>query len=900
MLGHITNANTNEDVVGCAVVIPELNLWAVANDKGVYKIDNIPVGGEYTITTSCLGMEQFEKKFAFTESKDYTLDISLNENSIQLENINVLAEEKSGLGSSSNIRETAIEHLQPSSLKDVMQLLPGQISSNPDLSGPARISIRDIEDDDGYYDENSSLGTAIIVDGAPVSNNAELQSRDNIRYGLDVRQISTDNIESVEVIRGIASVAYGDMTSGAVIVRTKSGATPINAKVTINPNIKKVYLGKGYRLQKNRGAINFDIDYTSSIDDKITPYKGFDRVSGQLGYSNTFMKATTPFSLNVKGKYTQTIDSEKTDPDLLTSDEEYKASEYGYKLNLFGKWALKKKLISNLNYNFSTNLRKQETYSKDIVTLGYIQPISNARTDTLMEGVYAASEYYSEMTIKGRPFDVYAKIVADAVFQKDHILNRITYGFDYKSNGNNGEGKIFDELKPPRASGSSATRPRPYNEIPALTQYSLFLEDNLSLPVTTKSMLFIQAGVRYNNYQPDGLFTSEIKTSVEPRVNVKYNFMRSADKDLSVFGGYGIQSKSPTIGYLYPDKAYFDLNSFNYFAENPDERLLLVSTRVLDTEYDNVDPINVTKFEAGFEGRIKNFNFHVTGYSEKSTNGLNFTNQTEFLRFNFWDISDPNIIFNQGEQPIVDFSNPTEVDTFIASYSSPRNNQVMIKKGVEYRLDFGELKYIKTSLNINGGYLYTKNYSGSESYLLPYGNGATQLPYVAVYPSGNGTERQRFNTNFIGITHIPKLGLIFTTTLQVIWKNTTKYFLGGAQPWEYTNPSGDEYLVKAPIALISKDGVRTEIPKEEILAYEYDYYLTKYNDQYFNTEKQPVHYQLNLKVTSEIGSKAKFSFFANNLTMHNPKYKSKRTNETIVLNDREIPIYFGLELTFLL
>lgn len=39
--------------------------------------------------------------------------------------------------------------------------------------------------------------------------------------GTDVRSISTENIESIQIVRGIPSVEYGDLTSGAVIINTK-------------------------------------------------------------------------------------------------------------------------------------------------------------------------------------------------------------------------------------------------------------------------------------------------------------------------------------------------------------------------------------------------------------------------------------------------------------------------------------------------------------------------------------------------------------------------------------------------------------------------------------------------------------------------------------------------------
>jgi outer membrane receptor protein involved in Fe transport len=592
--------------------------------------------------------------------------------SFEMEELVVLAEEKKGLGSSSTISQEAMEHLQPTSLKDVMQLLPGQVTINPDLSSKAQISIRDIG-----TDANSSLGTAIIVDGAPVTNNTDMQTKSTSITsvdggGVDVRQIVTNNIASVEIIRGIASVQYGDLTSGAVIVKTKAGETPLNAVVSINPNVKKVYMGKGFKLLKSESAINMDIEYTSSIDNKITPYEGFKRLSTQLGYSKTFFKSDIPLTFNFTSKYFQTVDSEKTDPDIITQNEEYTSSDKGLNFGIHGKWNLKKAFITNLDYSFNSSFNLQELYTKEVISLGYIQPISNARVDTLMSGVYAPSEYYSEMTVDGRPYNFFIKLVANKILHSNDILNNLLYGFDYRTGGNNGRGRIYDELRPPRLGGGNATRPRPYNEIPGLSQFSLFFSDNLTLPMG-QTALFVEAGLRYNNYQPVNLFESEIRTIVEPRVNIKYEFLNDRNnnvfKKLAIFGGYGIHSKSPTVLHLYPDVAYYDLNSFNYFSVNPAERLLLVTTRVRETNNPDLKPVRNDKYEAGFEGDIKNVSFKVNAYYEEQNDGLDFANEAIFLEFYKWNLTDPNISFPLGAPPIVNLTNPTEIDTFIANYA---------------------------------------------------------------------------------------------------------------------------------------------------------------------------------------------------------------------------------------
>ena len=200
----------------------------------------------------------------------------------------------------------------------MLQLLPGNLTKNPDLNNVGQAYIREVSSND-----NNALGTSVMVDGAPLSNDANMQVLSTSKSGtslnaqsvsgkgLDLRTISPDNIESMEVIRGIPSVEYGNLTSGAVIIKTRSGVTPLEVKLKADPFSKMAYAGKGFLISEKMGAMNISADYSQSYADIRKRYNGFDRITANLGYSNTFMKSSRPLTFNMRLAYYQNINSEK-------------------------------------------------------------------------------------------------------------------------------------------------------------------------------------------------------------------------------------------------------------------------------------------------------------------------------------------------------------------------------------------------------------------------------------------------------------------------------------------------------------------------------------------------------------------------------------------------------------
>lgn len=187
----------------------------------------------------------------------------------ELHEVVVTAKESQGAVTASRIDRSAMEFLQPTSLSDLMQLLPGGQQKDPDLSTANTIGLRETGTMDAQGNSSvnnnyaiSSLGTLFVVDGNPLSTDANMQytplsstqsatttssTENNLNTtnrGVDMRSISTDDVESVEVVRGIPSVEYGNLTSGMVKINKIRRSTPFTARFKADGYSKLLSLGK--------------------------------------------------------------------------------------------------------------------------------------------------------------------------------------------------------------------------------------------------------------------------------------------------------------------------------------------------------------------------------------------------------------------------------------------------------------------------------------------------------------------------------------------------------------------------------------------------------------------------------------------------------------------------------
>ncbi|MBL7967816.1 MAG: TonB-dependent receptor [Prolixibacteraceae bacterium] len=879
--GKVVSKKNSEPVSFATIHMKEADLWIISDDNGLFttNINNLP---SVTLEVQCLGFEAYSSILQPSDFRDKELVVRLTPTSFAMEEITVLAKRSGGITTSSTLGNAAIQHVQPTSLADVMQLLPGNISSNPDLSTAQKISIREIGED-----SNSAMGTAILVDGSPVSNDANLQTfstsktSDNFSTvagsGIDLRQISTDNIESIEVIKGIPSVAYGDLTSGAVIVKTKAGHTPLEVKLKTDPKIKQIAIGKGIKLKAARSSVNFNFDYLQSFSDLRSKYEGFNRLTADIGFSKVFNPQKLPLSLNVKMSYFETIDEEKTDPDAMVAGENVVSQDRGIRLNSFGKWSPRLKLLTNLDYSLSFSLThqisKEELYR---TTASGLQVISVSLTEGENTGIFLPAEQFTHYTIDGKPFTISFQLTANK-FSNFHNgnTNKVLYGLEYRLNANYGDGQVYDIWNPPFIN-SYSSRPRKYKDIPALQNLSVFLEDKLFLTLG-KTHLDMQAGIRVNNFQMDGLFDSELGFYAEPRFNAQYRFLSQKNNKLfdklSINFGIGKTYKSPSLIFLYPDKAYFDLSSLNYYVGDPSLNLSIVDTRIYETGNKNLKPSENLKIEAGIDFKFKNISGNITCFNEQLTNGFGFGREYLFLPYFRYQTS--SVV--PGTKP-----NPLELPKVqvvaVEDFQKPLNNQKIEKSGVEFSLDLGKVKILQTSFTLDGAWLKTKQTSSIlPVQFQPSSASAVVYPYIGIYPAGESKISERFNTNLRMVTQIPRLRLLLSATTQLIWYD------------KYYYPLYDE----APMHLLYQDGSTRPFTPAMRNDPNYIRFVVNRSDKYYKTEIMPPLLLVNFRLSKELNDKMKFSFYVNNFTNSRPMYEYKRSG-TFVRRNPEI--YFGAEL----
>jgi hypothetical protein len=858
--------------------------------------------GEYGINVDYIGYQSLNQTFAI--SCDTTLLLELHPAAEMLREVVVTARESHGTTSSSRIDRAAMEHIQPTSFTDILELLPGNISQNPNMGSVNSIALRETGNlsATGAVSNNSdyaisSLGTLFMVDGVSLSGDAEMQNiptgstdgpdatRNLTNRGVDMRTISTDNIESVEIVRGIPSAEYGNLTSGLVNIKRIKRATPLRARFKADEYSKMLSVGKGFAIGEH--IVNVDGGYLDSKVDPRNNLENYKRVNLSARANMRFNSEALNVTFSPGIDYTGSFDNAKVDPDLnYNKIDDYKSS--------YNKYAF----TSELNLGFNTlkwlnaiTFNAGVSYQRDRLTRHkQVSPRRASVAPTTMEegvhdGAYLLSEYIADYVSDGRPMNVSLKLKADGQVGFGEILNKYKVGGEFTLSKNYGDGQVYDLTKPLTASWT--TRPRAYKDIPGLSVLSLFAEDNFSAKAGG-STAEVQVGMRTMQLPSlDSRYLLAGKVYIDPRVNAVWHFPTFEVADcpvkLLLAAGYGLTTKMPTIDYLYPQVHYNDIMQLNYYdVNNPTEYSRVnLRTYIEDPTNYNLRAARNRKWELRFGAEIGGNSFSITYFDERMSSGYRYSKVYNSYAYRKYDATAIDALALTGQPSLADL--PYEDLNILDGYNTVTNGSRIDKKGVEFQLNTQRFMPLRTSLTVTGAW-FKSTYSNSQELYATVtdvvGNTAVSDLYVGLYDTNDGRVNEQLNTNFMFDTQIPRWGLIFSTNIQCMWFVKTTRLRQNGIPTSY---------------IAASDGIlhdyAADLSSNPLLQYLEKYY----NEDIYRTQKVPTALYVNFKVTKQIGKWLKISAFANRIIDYLPDYQSNG-----ITVRRSSDAYFGMELNFTL
>ena len=871
----VVSDTDKQPVAGAACMLSDYGIFAITDADGRARLEKVPIG-DATLSIQMLGFEDYTEMFRFRN--DSTFTVRIQESTLALEEVVVTAKPSAaGSSTSSNIGRMAIDHLQATSLKDVMQLIPGQLMSSSDMTSEAKITIRSASDNSS----NNAFGTSILVDGVPVSDNTSLGT--NAGTGVDLRQISADNIESVEVIRGIPSAEYGDLTSGAVVVNTKAGYTPFEVRTKLNPTTLNTSFGKGWKFTKDAGSLNVNADYARASGDPRTKNRSFDRISGGVTYSNTVGRI---WSSTTKVNFSSIIDLRTADPDLLIEGTETGQKQYSLRLSHNGRLSLNKPFSRSLTYALGLTLSNSNSWTSSIVSADGGLPIITSLTDGYYQVPYITSSYRAGGSTISQPLNFFAKTGNVFTINTEKVKQRFNMGAEYRYESNKARGFSNDDnflpLKP-----NSNGRPRPYFDIPALSQMSAYLEDNLTWELPLQMEFKLQGGVRFDLMQP-GL--PEQVSAFSPR----FNGSLKVTEWLSIRGGWGQSNKTPGLAHLYPEPKYMDREAASYLPSDVSRQLVVYNTKVTEVERNNsLKNATNSKSEIGVDLHFKNgMSFSVVGYQDYLKSGFgNFTEYSVYYA-NYYTATQGIRQDAQG-MPYIEWNNPARVDTVFTTSGRIGNTQASLNRGVEFDFNLGQIKAIRTSVLLSGAYMETQTWSTGPNYSSPSGipassvyaqGGSNTPPFKLQYPSGVSKDiDRRFSANLRLVCNIPRMKMVASLANQVIfyqYRHTTNQ---QSDPFAWI----DTDLSVHDITQAMLDDPNCRI-KGILLS------AQRKNPADSNPVVQPPIWLMNMRLTKDVSKNFGFSFYVNNAFFHMP-YQSSSASGT--LTERNTGTFsFGVEM----
>lgn len=839
---------SGEPLIGANVIIKENRFGSATNKNGKYIIQKLKPG-KYTVEASYIGYKKETKEVVIKKGEVVTVDFYLESTAFYIGAIEVVGTTElipKDANTKTVITGAEVEHFQASSIGDVLDLVPGvQKTANPGLSKTSQVAIRGEQ-----TDKLSALGTLVIVDGIPVSNNANLQFEkwtsgitgpSNVGGGVDLRTIPADNIESIEVIRGLPSVRYGDVTAGVISVKTKTGVQPHRLKVKNNPDTREINLGGG----SNFKFAGFSYNLNAAQSERDIRKKGdeYVRLTGQMVFTKDFLENRLNTNWKLFGQ--RIFDEEQPKGDV------YQTRNYnrGYSLQtaLWGKYTSELG-IENINYNAYLNYRRENSMKSRLVQ-------SDLRVLPTGDTV---STYLGKVETRGNEWQIGGRFEWEKIYLTGDYIHKVLVGTDIQYEANTGEGVLIDTFFN-YYGVESGKLPYRFDDIPGQTLASFYVEDK----ITGKLGLDFTAvlGFRYEMYRPyafnlSGLWGKGdlIKSHQGTFFNPRFNMIMYLSDANQIRLSLGATTKSPAMSYVYPPPSVLKWR-------NPLDSMIVFYRP--SSHNPELKGYKEWQYEISFDQKIGNIiGTYLSAYYKERKN----------------DPSGQSI-------PIFFYTeiNNTPYLYYIGKYSIQQNLGWSYSKGIELTMRSSRIKPLNMEFQVVGSYNFVKR--GTNAWQFDENPDGTlgrfpnfRVPGIPidtlfgfVYDASMYWSDRLIMNYFVKYTH-PKLGLWVTIRAEhTIFEKTRTYNL---KPINYS---------------VITDSVKLATVK---LSREFEERI----------KEKPAKWLFNVNISKSLFKGAEVSFYVNNF-LDDPaiyRYQYTYNPNDITETERNPPLFYGIEFSMVI
>mgnify|MGYP001593462251 CR=1 FL=1 len=890
IIGRITEAVAGVPLAGAMVSIESTALTALTDDAGRFRIGKVPPGPQ-VIRVIRIGYAPLRHHLVVPSEGTITLDLALGKSALQLPGLVVTADPASRargeLGTASVIGREAIRNQTAASLAGVLELVPGTVLLPPGLDGVQQFGLRAVPIGPGAAPSAGSIsgptasmlasfGTQIVLDGIPVSNNVNLQGlgpRGELAFatasggGIDLRRIPAATLERVEVIRGIPSSRFGDLTQGVVLVDTRAGAVDPEVHVRLDARTVEGTLLGGKRMAgRHSGTATLNLART-----RLAP--GFrdntgSRISAQLAHRHEDARLT----LDTRLDFFQVLDDQP--PSDQSPDLASRSRDNGLRLSERLRWRLGER--SRLDWTAAFEGVRQRSFTQSPRLRGAM-PFTNRLTEGTQDGKFIGGIYIARVDVEGDPRHFYSRLESYVPTRWAGLDHDVRLGLELRREWNGGPGYLFDVEFPPQVEFNGVNgydRPRRFDSIPPLVTGALYLDDRISRTLGNGWLLNAQAGVRIDLLHRGSTWVSGARDGVlQPRLQLEL----APSERLRVRAGAGRLAKAPGLGSLFPARQYYDLVNFNWYANEPSERRAILTTRILERKNPDLRMAQADKGELGVELDLGGGSqIAVVGYLDRVRRAVGVTLEPTYLIRERYTVDSATI--NQGRPPGV-LQPPVAADTVPVLIDRPDNNLDLRSRGLELTAILPEIAPLRIRIAAQAAW----SWSRLESDGVDFGTGFDEFqlserrlraPYwESIVQTG---ERLLVTTRLIH--HQPKVGLIITGTLQLFIREVR------------VNEGGIDTLAFA--GYITRSGELVPVAREQRTDPQYRDLRLPRRGVLDDPQRGPVDWLFNLQVSKSLPLDGRLSFYAFNAFDRLGNFGGRTTVPRLFPSTR-----FGLEIT---